>query len=125
MAVYVEVVERVPYPVGIAVLVHVHDGVAEDGHVAALAGKVGVALGVAGEHHPMAVGQHQHVMVEAFELVGIALCVVEAGRGQERMVELGHVEGAHGVAGEVNLADLVDQVLRRRESRSTRETRWS
>jgi len=61
-----QAVERVPHPIGVAVLVHVYNGVAEHGGVAS---PEAVALRVAGQHHPVAVGQHQHVVMEALELV--------------------------------------------------------
>ena len=69
----------------------------------------------------MAVGQHQHAVVKAFELVRIAVRIAEV-RCRQLQIERVHGEAADGISSQIDFPNLIDQV-RNRSNRQRGEIR--
>ncbi len=106
MAIHVEMIEGAPHPVGVEVLVHVDQRVADHGDSAGDARQITDVPNVRGQQDKVPVGQRQYIVVKAAQLHQVTLGVTPVPRGQ-LLVQLIHGQALDGVARQVDLADLV------------------
>src|SRR5271163_538628 len=96
MAVHIEVVELVPYPDRIEVVIEVDDNIPQDICCPWIAGQIGECFERVREHKDVAIRKHRKIVAERLQRQIIT------GRSKTG-IEIGHGQLANSVAGKIKL----------------------